>query len=1006
MTRTDALGASVVTLFLCCANGTAQIAWKTPLEPADQPIAEVHALSPADSMVHLAGRADASHAVMQFAHPVSDQLRADLAARGVSLISYLPSNAYVVSLRAEVANRTVAEQVWRDVTNAQNQIQSIRVLEASQKLHPALTAPERPPWAIVPGTEGPDPTVIVSLQCHDDVSIDNRVLSAWQKYGVRIVGAAASSNVVVAEVPASRLSLIAADDRVLWMEPVLPPLTDTNAESRQASGVSILQASPYSLSGTGITALVFDGGRARATHLDFQGRLTWLAGDASPITDHASHVAATLGGGGIADSTEKGMAPGVRLLSGGFEYSGTGLLYTNPGDIESNYLSAIMAGADLANNSIGSNVEINAYDCSWQGKYGVTDALLDNIARGSLGKPLIMVWAAGNERQGSRCDVEGVGDYASVAPPAGAKNIITVGAVNANDLSMTEFSSWGPTDDGRLVPLIVAPGCKTIGNTGIRSASALADSSYTVMCGTSMASPVVAGVVSLALQDYRATFQTTQNPSPSMMRAWLAHSATDLGSPGPDFQFGYGNVNGPALVELVRSGKHFSDSISAAASNNYALNVAAGQSQIRITIAWDDVAASPGVQTALVNDLDLVLRAPNGTLYYPWTLNQQSPASGAVATTANKVDNIEQVVVNNPQAGLWTVQVRGSNVPFGPQSYSVVGMALPSLVVAEVSTPGPYLPAGQSTTLQLRRLSSPQSINVAASKLLHRFSPSTLFTESPLMLNADVLTGVLPAAKCGETPEYAFKISGPGLGTMYIPAQKRAVGASTTLFSDDFNSSQGWTVLNEGALSHGWWERATPGNFGRYDPPGDFDASGKCFVTENTFNEDLDGGPTSLISPIINTTSGTSPVLSYARWFYCNDGGNTLEEDFMTVSTSIDGGLSWTQLERVYTTEGWRRVSAAIPRSTLFRIKFTVSDSPNNSLVEAAIDSVSITATSCTPICPSDVNRSGEVDFADWIDFFNGYDTLQPPADCDVDGDVDLGDFLIFLADFTEGCGA
>jgi hypothetical protein len=64
--------------------------------------------------------------------------------------------------------------------------------------------------------------------------------------------------------------------------------------------------------------------------------------------------------------------------------------------------------------------------------------------RGSLGAPFRIVWANGNERQGSRCDVEGYGDYYSTAPPAGAKNHITVGALNSNNDSMTSFSELGP----------------------------------------------------------------------------------------------------------------------------------------------------------------------------------------------------------------------------------------------------------------------------------------------------------------------------------------------------------------------------------------------------------------------------------------------------------------------------------------------------------------------------------------------------------------------------------
>ncbi|MCH8147719.1 MAG: S8 family serine peptidase, partial [Planctomycetes bacterium] len=185
-------------------------------------------------------------------------------------------------------------------------------------------------------------------------------------------------------------------------------------------------------------------GTARASHVDFEGRLT--AADFSDMTDHSTHVAGTIGGAGIADASYRGMAPGVSLLSYGFEFSNSQvILYTNPGDIEFDYDEAInIHGADIANNSIGSNIESNLFECEIQGDYGITSSLIDSIVIGSLGSPFRVVWAAGNERPENRCDIEGFGAYYSMAPPAGAKNHICVGAVNSNNDSMTTFSSWGP----------------------------------------------------------------------------------------------------------------------------------------------------------------------------------------------------------------------------------------------------------------------------------------------------------------------------------------------------------------------------------------------------------------------------------------------------------------------------------------------------------------------------------------------------------------------------------
>ena len=152
------------------------------------------------------------------------------------------------------------------------------------------------------------------------------------------------------------------------------------------------------------------------------------------MSDHATHVAATVGGSGAASGgTFKGMAPNVTIESYGFEMPGglvQGFLYFFPGDLEDDYDEAINTyGADISNNSIGTNTAPNGYPCEWEGNYGVTGALIDAIAAGSLGAPFRIVWANGNERGSGRCG----SFYNTTAPPACAKNHITVGAMNSNN---------------------------------------------------------------------------------------------------------------------------------------------------------------------------------------------------------------------------------------------------------------------------------------------------------------------------------------------------------------------------------------------------------------------------------------------------------------------------------------------------------------------------------------------------------------------------------------------
>ena len=502
---------------------------------------------------------------------------------------------------------------------------------------------------------------------------------------VENLGAAVSSeietiNSLLVVLPAARLDELTHLDEVLWVEPPLPALDPLNDCARQATGVDQLQGSGYGLSGSGLTGsgvnlLVYDAGTVDPTHAAFQGRLQ--VGDTSGMLDHSTHVAGTAAGSGVGSPSGRdlrGMAPEAKVISYGFEVmgGGDGWLYTNPGDIEADWRKARLDyDADLGTASIGTNPADNGFPCEWEGDYGAVSQLLDGIVRGSLtGEPYIATWAAGNERGSFRCGTM----YHTTAPPSNAKNPIHVGATYSDTGAITYFSSFGPSDDGRIKPTITAPGCEMGHEGGVNST--WPENQYESQCGTSMSTPVVAGLSALMIQQYRETYfgdmQSSERPLPSTIKAVLIHTAVDRGSPGPDYQYGYGSVDGVAAVAAIQNGDFREDSLSSSGEYlTYLHTVSSGTPELRASLAWDDAPATPNAATQLVNNLDLTLVGPNGQVYTPFVLNPAAPSAAAVTGVDNR-NNQEQVIVPNPQPGVWKIRVRAASLPVGPQAYSLV----------------------------------------------------------------------------------------------------------------------------------------------------------------------------------------------------------------------------------------------------------------------------------------------------------------------------------------------
>ncbi|MEW5882946.1 MAG: choice-of-anchor B family protein [Armatimonadota bacterium] len=239
--------------------------------------------------------------------------------------------------------------------------------------------------------------------------------------------------------------------------------------------------------------------------------------------------------------------------------------------------------------------------------------------------------------------------------------------------------------------------------------------------------------------------------------------------------------------------------------------------------------------------------------------------------------------------------------------------------------------------------------------VLHVSTDGTNFTNIPMQQISDnVYDAVFPAIACGS--DVFFYVSARSTaGVTYTdpsaaPATTyTAVSAvqRVTVFDDNFEADQGWTVTNQN-LQDGAWERAVPTGSGgqRGDPPSDYDGSGRCYVTGNAQDQDVDGGPTILTSPRIDMSAGHVYYLTYARWFTNDDG-----DDQMIVEISNDNGATWTQIDSTLNSSGWIpvrfRVSDFVQPTANMRVRYSVADQPNNSVTEGALDAVQVIAYVC-----------------------------------------------------------
>ncbi|MCX7800359.1 MAG: S8 family serine peptidase [Fimbriimonadales bacterium] len=445
------------------------------------------------------------------------------------------------------------------------------------------------------------------------------------------------------------------------------------------------------LSGVGVVLGVWDGGQARRTHQELAGRVT--SPDGGSAIDHATHVAGTMIAAGVVPQA-KGMSFQADLRS--YDWN----------------LDTMEMASEAANGLLLSNHSYGSWGPDWAyGAYLSPSDEFDNIAYNA---PFYLIVQAAGNSQGSM-----PGGWDTLIIPASAKNVLTVGAVQKlpggysgpESVKMSDFSSWGPTDDGRIKPDIVTPG------VDLYSSLSGSDTDYGYSSGTSMAAPTAAGSLGLVTQMWALTHDGGKMRS-ATLKALAIHTADEAGPAlGPDYKFGWGLLNTASMCSLILDSVSAPDMIQETSlgggnpdTYEYEVDVD-GQSDLKVTIVWTDPphpAMPGGVMNdrtpMLINDLDL--RVENdGKVYEPWVLNVEQP-SEAATTGDNSVDNVEQVVFR-PVAGKAKIKVSAKNSlqPSGSQAFSIIitGAKAAELVSFDVNPKMIYGGNRLTGTLELNR---------------------------------------------------------------------------------------------------------------------------------------------------------------------------------------------------------------------------------------------------------------------------------------------------------------
>lgn len=384
------------------------------------------------------------------------------------------------------------------------------------------------------------------------------------------------------------------------------------------------------LNGNGLNVSVKEN-KPDTTDIDLKGRYLNNPLASATVNGHANIMATMIAGGGNSWHLGKGAAWAAGISS-------------------SNFIN-LLPDADSYFQQYNIAVQNHSYGVGVENFYGADAAAYDI---NTINNPaLLHIFSSGNAGAASATSgvYNGIEGFANITGSFKmAKNIITVGASDSFAVVAT-LSSKGPAHDGRIKPELIAYGED----------------------GSSGAAALVSGTSLLLQQQYKQG--NGSMPANALIKAVLLNSADDAGNGAIDYATGFGSLNALNAVKTIAAARYHSGTVSQAGTQNFSINIPTGIKKIKITLVWNDPAAVPNAAKALVNDLDLeLINTTTSESWKPWVLNSFAHIDSLKKAATRKRDslnNAEQVTLDNPVTGNYTIAVKGYQLSTASQTFYI-----------------------------------------------------------------------------------------------------------------------------------------------------------------------------------------------------------------------------------------------------------------------------------------------------------------------------------------------
>jgi hypothetical protein len=495
-------------------------------------------------------------------------------------------------------------------------------------------------------------SITVQVSCSREPSLAYASMRSWSaRFSVAVVAVKKQSWAAFISQPA-----------VLFADVIRRPKPEIiiNTSNLTANRINIAQQQFPLIRGQRITVSVKED-RFDTADIDLVGRYVTSSHPSALYSSHAVIMATLIGGAGNSGLNGKGAAPEVKLSSADYNVS----LFPD----EDSYYT--QSGITIQNHSYGTAIE---------NYYGAEAVAYDQQVLEA--DTIVHVYSSGNigTTTSASGPYQGIPNYANLSGNfKQAKNIIVAGGTDGAS-QVISLSSRGPAYDGRIKPEIAAYGED----------------------GTSGAAAITTGVAVLLQDAWRQ--QHPNAASSALIKAVLLNSATRASGMLPSYLYGYGCLHALGALQTLKENRVLTGTVNSGKVTSFDINVPAGIQQVKVTLCWNDPAATVNAVKALVNDLDLTATTADNNTWLPWVLNSW-PAKDSLTAIAKRgrdsINNTEQISIEHPVAGKLRINVKGGQLSTPAQAFYIAYEFTP-LQSFQWQNPAPenMLPAAQNVPLQ------------------------------------------------------------------------------------------------------------------------------------------------------------------------------------------------------------------------------------------------------------------------------------------------------------------